>query len=206
MVSLDSQLLHVGWNCETVNLDHEHFARIKLNTNFNQQTGTAGVSKVEQIFVNKSWEKNTLKQNTYDVFFMAEHFEKLTKGFSSHWAIAMFLQPPQHQTSLVFNNNASMQFQALPKWNVRKPHRLRWVLGTKGVQHNVFCVYLVFRKISVYIFVNISSQVKGFFKMEQIVLLHLQLGGLETPQGHKGASHPGHNATPFGILQGLMRG
>lgn len=60
MVSLDNQLLHVGWNCETVNLDHDHFARIKLNTNFRQQTGTAGVSKVEQIFVNNSWKKQTL--------------------------------------------------------------------------------------------------------------------------------------------------
>ena len=43
--------------------------------------------------------KHTLKQtphvDMYVYIFMGWNFEKLTKGFSSHWAsIAMFLQPP----------------------------------------------------------------------------------------------------------------
>ena len=79
-----------------------------------------------------------------------------------------------------------------------------WV--RRGCNDNVVCVYNIFKKSMYTSWWNISSQVKGFSKWNKFViphasdlqLLHLQLGGLETPQGHKGASHPGHNATPFG--------
>lgn len=85
-----------------------------------------------------------------------------------------------------------------------------WV--RKGCNDNVICVYNISKKSMYTSWWNISSQVKGFSKWNKFViphasdlqLRHLQLGGLETPQGHKGASHPGHNATPFGISQGLM--